>query len=75
MSRSIGDGECKLVGVIPDPEIISVKLAPRDAEKGTDGDAFLIVASDGVWEFISSQARPLHVVTCERPSPRMRGFP
>ena len=55
MSRSIGDGECKLVGVIPDPEIINVKLAPRDAEMGTDGDAFVIAATDGVWEFISSQ--------------------
>ena len=27
MSRSIGDGECKLVGVIPDPEIVQVKPA------------------------------------------------
>jgi len=56
MSRSIGDGECKLVGVIPDPEVIHAKVSPCDPEAGKpDGDAFLIVASDGVWEFITSQ--------------------
>uniref|UniRef100_A0A7S3BCV2 PPM-type phosphatase domain-containing protein n=1 Tax=Haptolina ericina TaxID=156174 RepID=A0A7S3BCV2_9EUKA len=54
MSRSIGDGECKLVGVIPDPEIVQVTLAPPVAP-ATEGDAFIIVASDGVWEFIPSQ--------------------
>lgn len=53
MSRSLGDGECKRFGVIADPEIKSFKLAPAAGDK-EDGDKFLIVASDGVWEFISS---------------------
>ena len=53
MSRSLGDGECKHVGVIPDPEIIKSVIAPP-ASGGGDGDLFVIVASDGVWEFIPS---------------------
>ena len=54
MSRSIGDGECKNFGVIPDPEIKKFTLAPAADDAG-DGDRFVIVASDGVWEFITSQ--------------------
>jgi len=56
MSRSIGDGECKRFGVIPDPEIkrFDIGAAPANAPEA-DGDRFIIVASDGVWEFIDSQ--------------------
>jgi len=54
MSRSIGDGECKHVGVIPDPEISRIIVTPADTADG-DGDLFVIVASDGVWEFITSE--------------------
>ena len=54
MSRSIGDGEAKGHGVIPDPEVKETVLQPP-ASKDADGDAFVIVASDGIWEFISSQ--------------------
>jgi len=53
MSRSLGDGECKGVGVIPDPEILHSVSTPPSKEGG-DGDLFVIVASDGVWEFIES---------------------
>ena len=53
MSRSIGDGECKSVGVIADPEVTHFVLSPPDTPSG-DGDLFVIVASDGVWEFIDS---------------------
>jgi len=57
MSRSIGDGECKKVGVIPDPEVQHFKLSPpadrNDA--ASDGDLFIVLASDGGWEFIPSQ--------------------
>ena len=53
MSRSIGDGECKGVGVIPDPEISHFVLQPP-ADAHSDGDLFVIVASDGIWEFIES---------------------
>ena len=53
MSRSLGDGECKHVGVIPDPEVRKTTITPAD-KSGGDGDLFIIVASDGVWEFIPS---------------------
>jgi len=47
MSRSIGDEISQTVGVISVPEI-------RD-HTVTDKDMFCVYASDGVWEFISSQ--------------------
>jgi serine/threonine protein phosphatase PrpC len=48
MSRSIGDSVAAQVGVISEPEVLQVEL--------TREHKFLILASDGVWEFISSQA-------------------
>ncbi len=61
MSRSLGDGEAKGYGVIPDPEIKEFTLNPCKG-KG-DGDKFVVVASDGIWEFISSQqARALATI-------------
>lgn len=47
MSRSIGDGLAHLYGVIPDPDIECVSI--------THEDKFLIIASDGVWEFLTNQ--------------------
>lgn len=47
MSRSIGDEISQSVGVISDPEVRDHELKPEDM--------FAIFASDGVWEFISSQ--------------------
>ena len=47
MARSIGDYSVKSVGVIADPVVSSYNL--------TDQDEFLILATDGVWEFLSSQ--------------------
>jgi len=47
MSRSVGDEVSQTVGVISVPEII-----PHDIE---DNDIFAVWATDGVWEFISSQ--------------------
>jgi serine/threonine protein phosphatase PrpC len=46
MARSIGDHLVKTVGVIPDPEVTKYAVKP--------GDEFLVMASDGVWEFIDS---------------------
>ena len=46
MTRCIGDLNVKTIGVIADPEVNSYKI--------TAWDEFLIVASDGVWEFIES---------------------
>ena len=54
MSRSIGDGKCKEYGVISDPDIRTFTLRPPETA-GADGDRHIIVASDGVWEFIDSQ--------------------
>jgi len=55
MSRSIGDGECKKYGVIADPDVKQFRVRPAPEDEPTaDGDRFLIVASDGVWEFITS---------------------
>jgi len=39
----------KAVGVIPEPEVKSYEISEKDK--------FLIMASDGVWEFITSQVR------------------
>lgn len=47
MTRSIGDTVLSEYGVSPIPEVTHVKLQP--------GDAFIVLASDGVWEFMNSQ--------------------
>lgn len=47
MARSIGDYAVKEVGVIAEPDVEEYDLNPSDR--------FMILASDGVWEFISSQ--------------------
>jgi len=46
MARSIGDQCVKEVGVTADPDVIRYDFA--------DNDAFLVLASDGIWEFLSS---------------------
>mmetsp|Transcript_26062 Transcript_26062/g.34204 ORF Transcript_26062/g.34204 Transcript_26062/m.34204 type:complete len:602 (-) Transcript_26062:87-1892(-) len=47
MSRSLGDHAVATVGVIAEPEITEMEL--------TEKDEFLILATDGVWEFFSNQ--------------------
>jgi len=49
-SRSVGDAVAKKVGVTAEPEILEWELSPKDK--------FAVIASDGVFEFITSQ----HVV-------------
>ena len=46
MSRSFGDEVAHSVGVIAEPEIINYSLLHEDK--------FVILASDGIWEFITS---------------------
>ena len=46
MSRSLGDHAVSEVGVIAEPEVSNHKV--------TKDDEFLVLASDGVWEFLSS---------------------
>jgi serine/threonine protein phosphatase PrpC len=47
MTRSLGDRVAATVGVISEPEIKEFYL--------DENDKFMIIASDGIWEFISSQ--------------------
>lgn len=47
MSRSFGDEVAASVGVIATPEIMEWKL--------TENDKFVVLASDGLWEFIESE--------------------
>ncbi|KAI8472686.1 MAG: phosphatase 2C-like domain-containing protein [Monoraphidium minutum] len=47
MSRALGDQLAHQVGVSSQPEHREVTLTPRDA--------FMVLASDGVWEFVSSR--------------------
>ena len=48
MTRSIGDVCGEDAGIVPDPEIRRYKLDPKK-------QSFLVLASDGVWEFLSSE--------------------
>ncbi|KAG5189516.1 phosphatase 2C-like domain-containing protein [Tribonema minus] len=47
MSRSLGDLAVKRVGVVPDPVVTAWRLT-----RGTD--LFLLLASDGIWTFVST---------------------
>ena len=47
MTRSFGDRVAATVGVISEPEIKVFEF--------NENDKFMIIASDGIWEFISSQ--------------------
>ena len=44
MSRSLGDKVASEVGVISEPEIYDMSL--------TEEDKFIVIASDGIWEFL-----------------------
>jgi len=48
MSRSLGDVVAHSAGVISDPEFTEFDLDPNT-------DKFLVVATDGLWEFINNQ--------------------
>ena len=47
MTRSIGDDMAKCCGIIPEPEVKCIKLESTDA--------FVIIGSDGVWEYMSNE--------------------
>lgn len=47
MTRSMGDGVAHSVGVTADPEVMQFTLSTNDK--------FLVIASDGVWEFLSNE--------------------
>jgi len=47
MARSIGDDIAATVGVHAVPEVLTYKI--------TEKDKFMVIASDGVWEFLSNE--------------------
>ncbi len=47
MSRSLGDYVAQSVGVTPEPEIFEHEV--------TEDDQYLVIASDGVWEFLPNE--------------------
>lgn len=47
MTRSIGDTVLSDSGVVPVPEVSFIRLSSEDT--------FIVLASDGVWEFMTSQ--------------------
>lgn len=53
MSRSIGDQVAARVGVTAEPEIIEATFSSEDK--------YILLASDGIWEFISNE-EVIHVV-------------
>jgi serine/threonine protein phosphatase PrpC len=53
MSRSLGDGVAHSVGVISTANVLHHYIGPNDL--------FMIIASDGLWEFLSSQEAVLIV--------------
>ncbi len=59
MTRAFGDLVAACVGVIPEPEII--------VHHRNRSDQFIIIASDGIWEFISSEEAVDYVSACESP--------
>ena len=48
MSRSVGDFIAHSIGVAIEPEVMRFELSSEDK--------FMIIASDGVWEFLSNEA-------------------
>ena len=46
MSRSIGDGQAKNLGVLAEPDIFEYTL--------NEGDKFIVCASDGIWEYLGN---------------------
>ena len=48
MSRSIGDFIATTLGVVPEPKFIEDKV-----DKDTK---FIVIASDGIWEFLDNKA-------------------
>jgi serine/threonine protein phosphatase PrpC len=48
VTRSVGDADLKAVGVCAEAEVEEVAVGP--------GDSFLVIGSDGVWEWVGEQA-------------------
>lgn len=54
MTRSFGDYVASTVGVISEPEVACFQISKGNFKADLD-DRFMVVASDGLWEFISNE--------------------
>ncbi|RLN70745.1 hypothetical protein BBJ28_00025948 [Nothophytophthora sp. Chile5] len=56
MSRSFGDAVAKTVGVTAEPEVLTVETLNFSSGKENGGRpaAFAVLASDGIWEFMTT---------------------
>uniref|UniRef100_H3GCQ6 PPM-type phosphatase domain-containing protein n=1 Tax=Phytophthora ramorum TaxID=164328 RepID=H3GCQ6_PHYRM len=57
MSRSFGDSVAKTVGVTAEPDVTTVErldFSSGDAKNGGRPAAFAVLASDGIWEFMTT---------------------
>jgi serine/threonine protein phosphatase PrpC len=59
-TRSIGDSVAESIGVFAEPEITEIEI--------NSNMPFLIMASDGIWEFVSSQRAVDIVAGCKDPA-------
>ena len=66
MSRSFGDQVAARVGVISEPGIENIYLEIEEFIYKKD-DKFIILASDGIWEFISNieVAKVFYFIVCK----------
>ena len=60
MSRLLGDAVAHTAGVISDPEFTEREL--------TESDKFIVVATDGLWEFVTNEETADMVAHCENPT-------
>lgn len=56
-TRAIGDHDLRPYGVVPTPEVVSLRRDPQQE--------FLVVATDGLWDYITNE---VGAVTCPRGS-------
>lgn len=54
MTRSLGDRDFRRAGTIPDPDVRKYEIGPRDQ--------YLVVASDGIWNFFDTKNEVANVV-------------
>ena len=65
VSRAFGDSQLSAAGVVATPEIKTERVTPRDA--------FVVLASDGVWDHVSSDEAVRIVGECVNEEARGRG--
>eukprot|EP01029_Cantina_marsupialis_P026482 TRINITY_DN7145_c0_g1_i1.p1 TRINITY_DN7145_c0_g1~~TRINITY_DN7145_c0_g1_i1.p1 ORF type:complete len:1039 (-),score=269.75 TRINITY_DN7145_c0_g1_i1:137-3253(-) len=65
-TRSIGDACAETIGVFATPELLTKRLTPEDK--------YIVIASDGIFEFISSQTVMDMVKECKEPMDACRAL-